>query len=303
MVFKKLATNNRRLTSNIGHADNDVRYVPNDRPLSFCGLAHESRYKWLLSSYDLAGKSVLDFGCGSGYGTCMLAQRAKVAHGVDFSRKAIEFAKIHYTGENVRFFQMDASCSDHVFKALKPNSYDIIISFDVIEHLERYFDYLENICRLVKEDGFLAIGCPNRLETFNWNRYWNKFHIQEFSPYQLRKILSLYFGDVILIAQDFQDESKREIARKANLGEDKRKFEPFGKFLGEISKSISKRILPNVKLAKACELEYFDISFLSEPGDEILRRAFGLIAVCKRLTEKLQGKLISEKIYRGGKSI
>lgn len=287
MVPKKVPVNNRRSINNIGHADNDVRYVPNGTPLSFCGLAHESRYRWLLDNYDLAGKFVLDFGSGSGYGAYMLAQKAKIVHGIDLSQKAIEFAKMYYTRENVQFFQMDATCSDHLFKVLKPNGYDIVVSFDVIEHLERYFDYLENICWLLEKNGFLVIGCPNRLETFNWNRCWNRFHSQEFSPYQLRKILSLYFREVILIAQDFKDKSKREIARKVNLGEDKREFETFSKFLRKISRTVSKRVLPNVKSTKAYKFEYSDIDFLLEPGDDILRRAFGLIAVCKKPKTKI----------------
>jgi 2-polyprenyl-3-methyl-5-hydroxy-6-metoxy-1,4-benzoquinol methylase len=265
----------------VGHADNDTRYVPNGKPFTFSGVAHESRYKWLLDNYDLAGKLILDFGCGSGYGAFMLAQHGAIVHALDISKTAIEYAQETYVDTNLQFFQLDACCRDEVLRVLRPESYDLIVSFDVIEHLERYFDYLENICNLVKTDGTVIIGCPNRLETFNWNPSWNRFHFQEFSPYQLRRILMLYFQNVALIAQDFKDESKRERIRRLNNQ---------GDAMRHLMKGII-RILQRYHVHRApiktYRLECTDLHFMVEPPEEILRRAVGLIAVCQNPTSTI----------------
>jgi len=198
--------------SDVSTADNDVRYVPNSNT-SFCGIAHKSRYNWVISRHDLTEKIVLDFGCGSGYGAYSLAKKAKIVYGIDYSPTAIEYAKSKYSGKNLKFFVADACSQEDIFRIIDKNSVDIVCSFDVIEHLEKYFDYIQNICLLLKEDGLLLIGCPNRLQLFKWNRNWNLHHFQEFSPYQLKKILELYFNDVVLLGQDFHDPLKREAIR------------------------------------------------------------------------------------------
>ena len=82
-----------------------------------------------------------------------------------------------------------------------------MVSFEVIEHIERYFDYLENVSLLLKENGQFLLSTPNRLQTFTWNTQWNPCHFQEFSPYQLRRILGWYFTRVRLIAQGIRDEA------------------------------------------------------------------------------------------------
>lgn len=272
-------------TSDVSIADNDTRYVPNSN-ISFCGIAHESRYTWVISKWDLAEKIVLDFGCGSGYGAYLLAKKAKIVYGIDYSPRAIEYAKINYSSKNLKFFVADACSQEEIFKIIDKNSVNIVCSFDVIEHLEKYFDYIQNICSLLKEDGFLVIGCPNRLQLFKWNRNWNPYHFQEFSPYQLKKILELYFNDVVLLGQDFRDPLKRESIRISqygggNSGKIKSLVIPIlPRFLKNILKRIYKKFRPKSKL----DLNISDIEFKVLRNDsEALKRSFGLIAICKNV--------------------
>ena len=78
-------------------ADNDVRYVPMEgAALDFCALAHESRYNWILQTQNFINKKVLDFGCGSGYGTFLLSQKAEETVGIDYSPATIEFANENF---------------------------------------------------------------------------------------------------------------------------------------------------------------------------------------------------------------
>ncbi|MGA1791328.1 MAG: class I SAM-dependent methyltransferase [bacterium] len=77
--------------------------------MGFCGLAHETRYNWVLVEWDIRNKIVLDFGCGSGYGSYMLAKKAGLVIGVDNSPKSIAFANEEYNADNIKYFTLDAS--------------------------------------------------------------------------------------------------------------------------------------------------------------------------------------------------
>ena len=266
----------------ISSIDNDVRYVPGSST-SFCGIAHESRYYWVFTKYDIKDKIILDFGCGSGYGAYLLSKKAKMVYGIDYSRQAIKYAKSKYQKENLRFFVANACSKEEVFQIMDKNSIDIICSFDVIEHLEKYFDYLENICSLLKKNGFLIIGCPNRLQLFEWNRNWNRYHFQEFSPYQLKKILELYFNDVVLVEQDFRDPLKREAIRISRCGKDSDKIKSLIiSMLPRFLKNILKRIYKKFRSKGKLDINISDIEFkVLRQDSEDLKRAFGLIAICK----------------------
>ena len=173
-----------------------------ETPADFCGVAHESRYAWVCEHWDLSGKTILDFGCGSGYGTDTwpLLRRLWSMEWI-IPKQAIAFAQSQYKKNNMAFFAADASSAREIFTLLNRQSYDLITSFDVIEHIELYRDYLANIATLIKSDGTLIIGCPNRLQTLSWNRTWNPYHRQEFAPRQFREILLDYFDNVVLVSR------------------------------------------------------------------------------------------------------
>ena len=241
--------------SHISKADNDVRYVPTEGSSQhFCGLAHESCYSWVLKNWDLSGKRVLDFGCGSGYGTAMLGTKASKVIGIDYSEQAVEYANRTFSSETINFYQADATSREHVFQHLLKKSFDVIISFDVIEHIEDYMTYLDTITELLSDGGVLIIGCPNRLQTLNWNKNWNSCHKREFTPTEFRHNLSHFFNEVTLVSQDFSDLEKREQIRL--------RLYDFG------------IPLPPVYC------EDGDLVFLQEPDLEVLNQAFGLVAFC-----------------------
>lgn len=271
----------------VGKAGQDVRYVPQEGRLDFVGVAHETRYLWTVDHLPLEGAAVLDLGCGSGYGAFLLAQKAASVHGIDSCAEAIAFAQGLYVRPNLRYWRANA-CSRELFQAEGPRTYDILVSFDVIEHIERYFDYLENASQLLKENGRFLLSTPNRLQTFNWNSQWNPCHLQEFTPYQLRKILDLYFAKVTLMAQDFRDKAKREaLQSEAARRKAMKELGP----LARMSRKIGRHILDAGQGARRRRptLNYSDIQFLPEPGDEVLAQAFGLMALCEQPRDARQG--------------
>ena len=264
--------------SKIASADNDERYVKNmTRGNTLSVLAHESRYNWLANNWICGYEKILDFGCGSGFGTNLYANHTdNKVFGIDYSETAIDFNNNEYNSNNLSFQQLDACASD--IDLIIKDKFDLIVSFDVIEHVEKYFQYLKNTIKLLNCSGKLVVGCPNRLQTFKWNRGWKQFHMQEFTPYQLREILLMYYNDVEMYSQDFIDKNKRERVRleRINISVIKKIYNRL--IPARISNIIPlfQRIYNNKE-----QLYISDIEFLLEPEESVLNNAFGIIAVCK----------------------
>lgn len=113
---------------------------------------HVARYVW--AGQFLKNLRVLDAGCGHGYGSDYLAKRiATHVLGIDSDPSAISFALCNYTRHNLDFRVMD------VTKILfPPESFDAIVSFEVIEHLSNVDNYLEGIYKTLKHGGVFIMS-------------------------------------------------------------------------------------------------------------------------------------------------
>jgi SAM-dependent methyltransferase len=201
----------------ISTADNDVRFVPGEQsPTSRSGIMHKSRYDWLITRVNVFGKSVLDFGCGSGYGPAFLAAEGARVMGIDISPAAIEYAKETYP--EASFMMHDLT--DPRLVSRVTDRFDFIVSFDVIEHVEKWWVFLENVKNLLRPDGTAFVGCPNRTAQSDFNVFWNPHHLQEFTPIQLDHIARAQFKDVTVLGQRFRDPAARKfyMARPLGLG-------------------------------------------------------------------------------------
>ncbi len=114
---------------------------------------HLARYEF-ASTFIKKGNVGLDIACGSGYGTQMLFQQgASIFYGVDISSEAIQYAKTHYENNQVKFIQSDATAINF------PNQhFDIIVSFETIEHLteERGMEFIKVLSGLLKKEGYIS---------------------------------------------------------------------------------------------------------------------------------------------------
>lgn len=137
----------------------------------------------------VAGREVLDVGCGVGYGTALLARTARRAVGIDISQKAVNEAfRLYPAGE---FLRMDAE--GMTFPA---RSFDVIVSTENFEHLPNQLKHVRELARVVRDDGLCFIATPNPELFVGQN---NPFHTKENSYAELRDLLRQGFREVEII--------------------------------------------------------------------------------------------------------
>ncbi|MBV6434775.1 MAG: Ubiquinone biosynthesis O-methyltransferase [Bryobacteraceae bacterium] len=144
-------------------------------------------------------KRVLDIACGSGYGSAELAAVAGAVTGIDISSEAIAYAREHYTLPNLTF---ECSPADAIPRT--DQSYDLIVAFEVIEHLENASALLAEARRLLSPGGQFIVSTPNKLyyqETRALSGP-NPFHVHEFEFEEFRGLLAGFFPDVSLFLQN-----------------------------------------------------------------------------------------------------
>jgi 2-polyprenyl-3-methyl-5-hydroxy-6-metoxy-1,4-benzoquinol methylase len=150
-----------------------------------------------LKSYELAlseakDKIVLDYGCGEGYGANILAQRAKRVFAVDSSAEVINEAKQKYPAENIEFKFVDPDVG--ISSVFAENSFDMIVSFQVIEHISDPARYLSQIYDLLKPEGKFYLTTPNASQRLlPFQKPWNQFHIKEYTHDSLYEALNKHF--------------------------------------------------------------------------------------------------------------
>ncbi|MBB5208972.1 class I SAM-dependent methyltransferase [Chiayiivirga flava] len=148
---------------------------------------------YALAEAHAASKLVLDLGCGSGYGSRRLADRAKHVVAVDVAADAISYARERYGAPN-----LDFSCIDPE-KPLpfEDNHFDLVCSFQVIEHVKDVERYLREMRRVMRPDGLAVIVTPDRRHRlFRFQKPWNPWHLTEYSKESLEKVISRTFGRV-----------------------------------------------------------------------------------------------------------
>jgi 2-polyprenyl-3-methyl-5-hydroxy-6-metoxy-1,4-benzoquinol methylase len=131
-------------------------------------------------------------GCGTGYGTAHLAERARNVIGIDISPAAIRFARRKYPTLDYR--RMDAMKLE-----FPPQSFDFIVSTENFEHLPDQHEHTRQLARVLRPDGLCFIATPNPEATAGKNR----FHTHEFTFAELRDLLSKFFAEVSILENSF----------------------------------------------------------------------------------------------------
>jgi 2-polyprenyl-3-methyl-5-hydroxy-6-metoxy-1,4-benzoquinol methylase len=155
--------------------------------------------RYYFAAKFVRNKVVLDCACNDGFGTRYLKdQKAKTVVGVDISENALNYAREMHSTKGMLYVQADATkCL-----SFRDNYFDVIVSFETIEHLEGYRKFLRECARTLNEKGVFICSTPNKFrDILPYGKWGYTSHAQEFSPKQFCKLIKESFLDVELYYQ------------------------------------------------------------------------------------------------------
>lgn len=153
-------------------------------------MVYEHWHRYLIAREHVIGKRVLDVASGEGYGSNLLAQSAVSVTGVDLSADAVAHASTKYVRDNLRY--LTASCTQI---PVPDASFDVIVSFETIEHMMEHEAFMREVDRLLAPDGLFIISSPNRPEYSDRTGYKNEFHVKELDRAELKSLLDPHFRE------------------------------------------------------------------------------------------------------------
>src|SRR4051812_10372097 len=182
------------------------RFVPTEMRGELVEVEHLARYWWAAEL--AADKQVLDAGCGLGYGAAMLADGgAASVTAVDIAPEIVDVAR-DQAGDRVRFETADVRSLP-----FPDDAFDLVVCFEVIEHVDEQESALDELRRVLAPGGLLVVSSPNP----DANVPGNPHHVRELTPAALERLLAPRWPAVKLLEQrDFQASAILPAAEAAN---------------------------------------------------------------------------------------
>lgn len=187
---------------------------------------YEHMHRYAFARPLAHGLRVLDAACGEGYGSALLADAAEEVLGLDISPQAIAHARARYgTRANLRFDVADCTALDHLPSA----SFDLIASFETLEHVEAQERMLDGFARLLKPGGLLLVSTPDKRNYSDIPGTVNEYHVRELYRDQFETLLASRFAAHRLFGQkllfqsalwDVTDPARRDAWQAAVLAGD-----------------------------------------------------------------------------------
>lgn len=162
-------------------------------------LWNEHFARYAFASRLARNRRVLEVACGAGYGSYELAQVARAVTATDISEEAVQYAREHYVHPALKFETAPATSLPY-----EDGSFDLVVAFEVIEHLDDWRTLLSEARRLLAAGGQFVVSTPNRLYYEETRRESgpNPFHRHEFDYEEFRAELAAFFPHVSLFEQN-----------------------------------------------------------------------------------------------------
>lgn len=131
---------------------------------------------------ELVQGDVLEIGTGMGYGVEVVAPSTKQYVTIDKScAYNVELPS------NAEFRQMAVPPLDFA-----DESFDYVISFQVIEHIKQDHEFVKEVCRVLRKGGAFIVSTPNAPMSLTRNPW----HVREYTSQELKELLSKDFSQV-----------------------------------------------------------------------------------------------------------
>ena len=125
---------------------------------------------------------ILEVGTGMGYGVEVIAPKATrfISIDKDLPEQINQLANVEYYDMEVPPIEFE-NCS-----------FDAVVSFQVIEHIDEDIDFVREVARVLRPDGKFVVSTPNAPMSLTRNPW----HIREYNADELRNLLECYFTKV-----------------------------------------------------------------------------------------------------------
>jgi len=219
--------------------------------------------------------SILDIGCGDGYGSAMLAEQLNsCVVGFDHDAETIQAARAQH-GAMVGFERGDA------LRLPFHHEFDMVTCFQMIEHVADGGEVLAGIAHALKPGGVLVLTTPNRVYRLQpGQRPWNRWHLHEYYAAELSALLSRFFSTVWMCGVRGTPEAEElERGRVAAM----RKHRLIG-WVRRVMPESSRRLLTKTRLFrcdKTSTRHFTPDDFRVVRGEEV-ENSLDLLAVCAR---------------------
>ena len=158
------------------------RTVPGLAEENYWFRRHEVVYRRLAAR--CARRDVLEAGCGEGYGADLIADEARRVIGLDYDESAVAHVRARYPRVEMRHGNLAEL-------PLPDGEVDVVVNFQVIEHLWDQGQFVAECFRVLRPAGALLVSTPNRI-TFSPGRDTpiNPFHTRELNAAELTELLT-----------------------------------------------------------------------------------------------------------------
>lgn len=138
-----------------------------------------------VKAAELVGGKVLEIGSGSGYGIEIISPETEKFVTIDKFETEVVKDIISKTKDDIEFIQMTVP----PLAGIPDNSFDFVITFQVIEHIENDDFFVKEIYRVLKNNGSLIVTTPNKKMSLTRNPW----HVREYTVQELDNLLLKYF--------------------------------------------------------------------------------------------------------------
>lgn len=178
--------------------------IPSDNPI------HQRLYKAYILAEDYVKGDLLEVGCGEGRGIEKLKNQVSSYYAIDKIKNVVDKLKEKYP--EVHFIHGNIP----PFEGIPDNKFDVVISFQVIEHIKKDKEFLKEIYRVLKPGGVALLTTPNIKKTLSRNPW----HIREYTATQLQNLAQEVFDQAEIKGitgnekvMKYYEENKRAVNR------------------------------------------------------------------------------------------
>lgn len=154
--------------------------IASDNPI------HQRLFFAYHQASQMIGGEVLEVGCGVGRGLSVILENCKSYTAIDKNEELIthlqkQYPQHHFIANNIP-----------PFASLEDESFDFVITFQVIEHIPKDNFFVQEIYRVLKKGGKAIITTPNIKQSLTRNPW----HVREYTAQELKKLLQNCFTSV-----------------------------------------------------------------------------------------------------------